>query len=77
MCPSGCAIQEGLAGDTPGGAGWDTQGGTLSDPGHGGGPAGIGHGRRVLVAQEFPPVSALVPFHGSTLSLGYFSSLSF
>lgn len=47
----------------PGGAGcgpaWDSR-----DPGRGGGPG--------LVAREFTPVSALVPFHGSTLGLGCF-----
>lgn len=61
--------QEGVAGDP----GWDGRRSWMWRwP-----QAGFGQGRIVLVTREFTPVSALVPFHGSTHGLGYFSSISF
>lgn len=46
-------------------------------PGHGGGPGWRWPGEDGAGGSGFTPVSALVPFHGSTLGLGYLSSVSF
>lgn len=68
MCPPGCASLEGLPGDP---------GGTLGDQDVEVAPGWHCPGQGVLVARGFPPVSALVPFHGPTLSLGSFPSVCF